>query len=489
MRLDSSMWQRFPRSTLLRYSICLVATAVALLLRKLLNPLLGDYSPYITLYPTIVFLSIYAGVGPSVVALFLGVLGVTCWFVQLRGSFLVNDLPAHAVGSSMFLAVGACIIAAGESVRRAQRALTASSQQLRRFLEAAPTGLTRCSRDLRYVAANSAYAEIAGLPADGIVGRPIVDVMGVDGWERIRPYVERVLRGERVEYETLLPFASGGPRELHVVYTPEKEGLEVVGWVASVTDITEFKRVQNRLQEMEKRAAAGQLAASLAHEINNPLSTVINVLYLLGNSDLDPASAGLISTANSEIARVAHIVKQSLSYYRAEMAAKEVDLATLIQESLQVFSDKFQRNGIVISKKVAAGTSICGVAHEIRQVVDNLLINAAEAMPRGGRVTLCLRQSRTWRKPSELGVRFTIADNGCGIPKPCLARVFEPFFTTKPEKGTGLGLWVVKGIIEKYGGNIRIRSSDRAPRSGTVVSIFWPKNTLTKKLLQPEYAA
>ena len=483
------MWQRFPRSTLWRYSICLVATAVALLLRKLLNPLLGDYAPYITLYPTIVFLSIYAGVGPSVVALFLGLLGVTYWFMDFRGSFRVNDIPAHVVLSLMFVAVGACIIAAGQSVRRAQRALTASSKQLRRFLEAAPTGLTRCSRDLRYVAANSAYAETAGLPADAIVGRPIVDVMGVAGWERIRPYVERVLRGERVEYETVLPFASGGPRELHVVYTPEKEGQEVVGWVASVTDITEFKRLQNRLQEMEKRAAAGQLAASLAHEINNPLSTVINALFLLGNSDLDPASAGLISTANDEIARVARIVKQSLSYYRAEVTAEEIDLATLIQESLQVFSDKFQRNGIVISRKIGAGASISGVAHEIRQVVDNLLINAADAMPRGGHLTLCLRQSRTWRKPSELGVRFTIADNGCGIPKPCLARVFEPFFTTKAEKGTGLGLWVVKGIIEKYGGNIRIRSTNKAPRSGTVVSIFWPKNTVTKRLVRPEYAA
>jgi PAS domain S-box-containing protein len=359
--------------------------------------------------------------------------------------------------------------------KQAEEALTASSLQLRRFLEAAPTGLVRCSRDLRYLSANSAYAEIAGLSLDQIVGRRIIDVIGPDAWETLRPYIERVQNGERVEFETLLPYAAAGPRHIHVVGTPEKEGEEVIGWVGAVTDITEFRRVEKQLQEVEKMAAAGQLAASLAHEINNPLSAVINVLYLLeSRSDLDPAAAHYISIANNEVARVSRIVKQSLSYYRVGMVAKEVDLATLMEESLQVFKDKFQRAGIAISKKIAPGTSIIGFADEIRQVVDNLLVNAAEATPRGGRLSLCLRQSRSWKDRSELGARLTIADNGCGIPKAYLARVFEPFFTTKAEKGTGLGLWVVKGIVEKHSGSIKIRSTDAAAKSGTVISIFWP---------------
>jgi signal transduction histidine kinase len=229
------------------------------------------------------------------------------------------------------------------------------------------------------------------------------------------------------------------------------------------------------LQEVEKIATAGKLAASLAHEINNPLSAVINVLYLLaGRSDLDPASTGLISIANNEIARVSRIVRQSLSYYRVGMVAKEVDLSALLEESLQVFSDKFQRGGIAIGKKIAPGTTVVGFADEIRQVVDNLLVNAVEATPPGGRLALCLRQSRSWKNRSELGARLTIADNGCGIPKAYLARVFEPFFTTKAEKGNGLGLWVVRGIVEKHGGSIKIRSTDAAARSGTVISTFWP---------------
>jgi PAS domain S-box-containing protein len=328
---------------------------------------------------------------------------------------------------------------------------------------------------LRYLTANSAYAEIAGLPLEQIVGHRIIDVIGPDAWETIRPYVERVQNGERVEFETLVPYSAAGPRHIHVVGMPEKEGEEVVGWVGSVSDITEFKRVEKQLQEMEKVAAAGQLAASLAHEINNPLEAVINVLYLLaGRSDLDPAATGLISIATNEVTRVARIVRQSLSYYRAGTAAKEVDLAALIEESLQVFNDKLQRAGIRIRKKIKPGTSIVGFADEIRQVVDNLLVNAVEATQRGGRLALALRDAHSWKSPSQPGARLTIADNGCGISKAYLARVFEPFFTTKAEKGTGLGLWVVKGIVKKHGGSIKIRSTDVAPRSGTAIAIFWP---------------
>jgi PAS domain S-box-containing protein len=377
--------------------------------------------------------------------------------------------------------------------KQTEEALAASSAELRRFLEAAPSGLTRCSRDLRYLSANSAYGEIAGLPVKEIVGRRIIDVMGVNGWEAIEPYVERVLQGERVEYETLLPYAAAGPRHVHVVYTPENNGGEVTGWVAAITDIADFKRVEKQLQEVERIAAAGQLAASLAHEINNPLSAVINVLYLLaGRTDLDPTCSGLIAIANNEITRVSRIVKQSLSYYRVDVVAREVDLSALIEESLQVFNDKFQHGGITVIKKIATGTRIVGFPDEIRQVVDNLLVNAVEATPFSGCLALCLRQSRSWKIRGEPGARLTIADNGCGIPKAYLARVFEPFFTTKAEKGTGLGLWVVKGIVEKHGGSIKLRSTDAVARRGTSVCIFWPSAAATRptsKLLRSEHAA
>jgi PAS domain S-box-containing protein len=566
----------------------LVVTTVAVLLRKLLDPVLGEYSPYITLYPTIVFLAIYAGLGVAVVSAIFGVLGITYWFMLNRSLFHLGA-SAHWVGSLLFLLVSACIIIAVEINRRSQMRLRRTKTlfetvldnspsaeymkdeagryvyvnrtgrivypldfvgktdfelfpavfasqwrandslvletnnamefletspgpdaertwisvkfpvidtdgrrllvgksvdisemkraeaQLRRFLEAAPSGLSRCSRDLKYLSANVAYAEIAGLPLEQIIGRRIDEVMGPDNWGAIQPHVERVLRGERVEYEMRLPNTEAGSAHLHVVHTPERDGQEVVGWVSSVTDITEFKRVERQLQQMEKIAAAGKLAASLAHEINNPLAAVVNILFLLKDgSGLDAANQDLIEKATEEAARISRIIRQSLSYYRVGMAPQEVDFSALAEQSFQIFNDKFQRAGIAIVKEIEPGTSILGFADEIRQVADNLLVNAAEATPQGGRLTLRLRQSRSWKDRSEQGARLTIADNGSGIPKTYLARIFEPFFTTKAEKGNGLGLWVVKGIVEKHGASIKIRSSDAAVRSGTAISIFWP---------------
>jgi PAS domain S-box-containing protein len=362
--------------------------------------------------------------------------------------------------------------------KQAEEEIKAASELLRRFLNAVPTGLTRCSRDLRYLMANPAYAAIAGLPVEQIVGRPIIDVMGAEGWEKIRPYVERVLRGERVEYEMRLPFARGGAHYIHVAYTPERgPSGEVVGWVASVMDITEFKRLEAQLQKVEKLAAAGQLAASLAHEINNPLSTVTNALYLLKvHPDLDDEAMEMVKTAGSELERVARIVKQSLSYYREGTTPKELDLGASVEESLQIYGEKFQRSGVEMRKKIVLKTWMMGFPDEIRQVIDNLLLNALEATPGGGRLAVRVRWSRDWKNQRQGGVRLTIADSGQGIPKEQIAKIFEPFYTTKAERGTGLGLWVVRGIVAKHEATMKFRSSARHNKSGTVVSILWPSS-------------
>jgi signal transduction histidine kinase len=124
---------------------------------------------------------------------------------------------------------------------------------------------------------------------------------------------------------------------------------------------------------------------------------------------------------------------------------------------------------------------IVGFADEVRQVIDNLLLNAVEAAPNNGRLAISVRPSRNWKDYGQEGVRLTVADNGCGIPKEHLARIFEPFFTTKPEKGTGLGLWVVRGIVAKHDGRISIRSREAERKGGTVVSILWPSSSQSSR--------
>src|SRR5581483_2608171 len=171
-----------------------------------------------------------------------------------------------------------------------------------------------------------------------------------------------------------------------------------------------------------------------------------------------------------ELARVSRIVKQSLSYYRAGTVPQEVDLPAIVEESLQIFGPRFLRAGIQLTRKITPGMSMSGFAHEIRQTVDNLLLNAIEATPKGGRLAVAVHPSQNW-KDNRKGVRLTIADTGCGVPRQHLRRIFEPFFTTKAERGTGLGLWVVRGIVARHDGRIGIRSREK---KGTVISIFWP---------------
>lgn len=233
---------------------------------------------------------------------------------------------------------------------------------------------------------------------------------------------------------------------------------------------------QERLRRVEKLAAAGQLAASLAHEINNPLAAVTNTLFILQNySGLPAETTAFVETAASELARVSRIVKQSLSYYRVDKSPKEIDLAEILEDSLRIFEEKFRQAGLRLRASVRPHTTIFGFGDEIRQAVDNLLLNAVEATPKGGQISVSLRLSRDWKNPGQPGVaRLTIADTGTGIPKAQLSRLFEPFFTTKAEKGNGLGLWVVRGIITKHEASIRVRSSTREKSRGTVVSILWP---------------
>ena len=239
----------------------------------------------------------------------------------------------------------------------------------------------------------------------------------------------------------------------------------------------EFREQEKRLLRTEKIAAAGQLAASMAHEINNPLSSVTNALYLLENqTNLDEAARVLVTTAATELDRVARIVKHSLSYYRVGTIPHDLDLGGIVNESLQIFGERFHRAGIEVKQKIHKGTVLHGFPDQLRQVVDNLLLNALDAMSDGGRLSISVHESFDWKHHHNhrQGVRLTIADTGCGIPRDHRWRIFEPFFTTKAEKGTGLGLWILQGIISKHEGIMSLRSSDTESKSGTVISIFLP---------------
>jgi two-component system, NtrC family, sensor kinase len=231
--------------------------------------------------------------------------------------------------------------------------------------------------------------------------------------------------------------------------------------------------VEEALRRTEKLAATGQLAASIAHEINNPLAAVTNILYIMRTHPEMPATLlELVGTGERELERVIHITRQTLAFYREVAMPVLTSVPSLIEEVLGVYSRKIEDNDVSVEKSFEAVEEIRAFPGELRQVLSNLVLNALEALPGPGRVAIRVRRSTG--KAGKPGLRITVADNGPGIAPEHLPRIFEPFFTTKPSKGTGLGLWVSHGIVHKHQGSIRVRTRVDEAAHGTCFVIFLP---------------
>ncbi|HZU44966.1 MAG TPA: PAS domain S-box protein [Terriglobales bacterium] len=239
-------------------------------------------------------------------------------------------------------------------------------------------------------------------------------------------------------------------------------------------DITQRKRTEEALRSTERLAATGRLAATIAHELNNPLAAVANLLYLIeAGEGSDPASKNYAKIALQELYRASNIVKQTLSFHRDSNTPVPLKISELIDGILALYLPKMTTSHVSVEKRYEVEGDIRGFPGELRQVFSNLVINALEAMGRDGRLVVHIFPSHDGRLHKS-GVRVVLADTGPGIPVSARGSIFEPFFTTKGEKGTGLGLWVTHGIVQKHGGSIRVRSNTRTNSSGTVFSLFFP---------------
>ncbi len=230
-------------------------------------------------------------------------------------------------------------------------------------------------------------------------------------------------------------------------------------------DITARKSSEAALRQSEKLAATGRLAATIAHEINNPLEAVTNLIYLCRTDPTVPVHAQrLLQTADDELARVSQIAQQTLGFYRDTTRPVEIDLNALLHGVVDLFARKMRSSRITCVLELEEGMRIFGLQGEMRQVFSNLLVNAIDASSAGTTIRIRARSRRTARGP---GVCVLIADQGAGIPPAIRGRLFSPFFTTKESVGTGLGLWVTRGIVEHQGGSITFRSRTSTP-TGTV---------------------
>jgi signal transduction histidine kinase len=228
-------------------------------------------------------------------------------------------------------------------------------------------------------------------------------------------------------------------------------------------------KLERRMLEIEKFAATGRLAGTIAHEINNPMEAIKNAIYLL-QTQVKPKGEPIYTVLKGETERVARIVRQMLGLYRTSEQVGTMDVNSVIDDTLTLFARQLERAKVAVRLDLRKVPPVVGSGDQLRQVLSNLVVNARDSMPNGGTLRL-----RSHHIPSSDGVhgrvRISVADTGAGIPREILPTIFEPFVSTKGEKGTGLGLWIVKGIIENHGGRLRVRST---VGKGTLFVIDFP---------------
>ena len=245
---------------------------------------------------------------------------------------------------------------------------------------------------------------------------------------------------------------------------------QTVKWFGTCTDINDIKQAEKVLLQSEKLASVGRMAASVSHEINNPLEAITNLLYLAKNSEDPSIVRAYISDAELELNRVVHITRQSLGFYRESMNPALSSVQCLLESAIKLMSAKIIAKHACIETRWGDDVQLSVVAGELRQVFANLIANSLDALPNDGVIKIRTSGSFDYQR-KQRSFRVCIADNGHGIPHGSRNKLFEPFFTTKGNVGTGLGLWVCKQILDKHLGTIKVRSIAEGPRTGTVMRI------------------
>lgn len=321
---------------------------------------------------------------------------------------------------------------------------------------------------------NAGAEQLTGYSSGEAVGRPVAEIFQIQDETTHAPVenpVEEVIRlgkvASPVDHVVMLDRRSREiPIEDNAAPIMGKE-KKILGVVLVFRDVTQRRRMQESARKSEKLAAAGRLAATIAHEINNPLEAVTNLLYLARTSDSLGVAQNYLAAADQELSRVVHIARQTLGFYRDSVEPVTLKISSLLDEVLAVYASRTAAKRITVERDYKGDIAIKTLRGEMLQILSNLIANALDALPTGGHIRL-----RTAARKG--GVEFCIEDNGVGIPPENLDRIFEAFFTTKTDVGTGLGLWVVKDLLDKQGGTISVESRSLGEDRGTKFIVFVP---------------
>jgi PAS domain S-box-containing protein len=462
---------RTRRSALVQYGGAALAVWVALSLWTFSGVLHRHL--FVLLLAAVLFTARFLGLGPAV---FCSLVSTACLdFFALPPYFSLRIHTGADVERLMvFLAIS---VFAGSMARQktlADSRADRTTREMAAIVEYSCDAIYSTHPDGTITSWNRAAELLYGYTAEEAIGSPVARLAPPERLDEVEHNRELLNRGGHVaSYRTERMRKDGTrcPVLLSVSSLRNARG-EIVGTSAIARDISAEKQSEEAVRRSEKLATAGRLAASIAHEINNPLEAVVNLLYL-ARHDSSHADEYL-TLAEQEVGRVAQLAQQTLGFVRDASSPGSMDPAAIMDEILQLYSRKLEGRQIRVTRRYRGSCQISGYSGELRQLLANLLVNAVDAMADGGSLQVRVATGRDWSNGIE-GVRITVADNGSGIPSNNLRQIFEPFYTTKKDTGTGLGLWVSRGIVQKHGGSIRVRSRTDGRATGTVFSIFLPQ--------------
>lgn len=321
---------------------------------------------------------------------------------------------------------------------------------------------------------NAAAERLFGYKPEEIIGQSVMRLMPRDLYKEEPEIISRLRAGKRIEhFETRRMRKNGEIFDVSLTVSPIKDDTgRVIGASKIVRDISDRKAAEAALVEKEKLAATGRLAATLAHEVNNPLEAIANLAFLLSrHANLDKDARAYADLLLREVQRAGDIARRTLSFYRESTQQIPIDLAEMLRHILEAKQKKISERRIRLEGELAELPAVSGFRGELRQVLENLLENAIDAVECDGVIRI---RTRSYGAGEERRVAVSICDSGCGIPAEVRKRIFDPFFTTKQGKGSGLGLWVSRSIVIKHRGTLRVRSSSNGRWRGTVFVVNLP---------------
>ncbi len=363
-----------------------------------------------------------------------------------------------------------------------QRQMDSARLRLAAIVESADDAILSKDLDGIITSWNRAAERTFGYSEQEMLGASILVLVPEEFHREEKAILEKIRRGDPIEhYETVRLTKDGRRINVSLSISPLRDASgKVVGSSKVLRDITQRKRMEQSLIQAEKLTASGRMAASIAHEINNPMEAVLNLIYLARSNSSDHEVNAYLNMAESELVRLSHIAKQTLGFYREQNSATLVSLTELVDDVLKIYNSKLNEAGVQVETRFASDRPIVVRKGEMMQVLSNLVTNAVYAMPSGGRLRVAIEAG--WSDGCEALV-LSIEDNGWGIPRENLQRIFEPFFTTRGTIGTGIGLWVAKQFIEGHSGKIEVESSTEGVSHGTKIRICLPfENSYAKEL-------